>query len=254
MEQWRLIDIQAADAYTNMATDEAIMQGIIDGHSKNTVRFYTWNPSAVSIGYFQGIREEVNLEECEKLGIDVVRRRTGGGAVFHDSKGEFTYSLVISENHEIAQGDYIKSFENLSKGIIMGLNKLGVKAVFSPINDLTVNGKKISGNAQTRRSGVILQHGTILIRTSPEMIFRVLKVSNEKMSDKMLLNFLDRVTNIEKEIKGYIKETELRDAIKKGFEEALGLNFINESLNEYEILKLNELKEKYSSKNWNYQR
>jgi len=86
-EVWRLVDIMVENASTQMAIDEAIASARRREETPNTVRMYRWNPSAVSIGYFQSIAKEVNLEECEKQEVDVIRRITGGGAVFHDYNG-----------------------------------------------------------------------------------------------------------------------------------------------------------------------
>lgn len=86
------------DAPTQMSIDEAIALARPKGETPNTVRLYRWNPSAVSLGYFQSVEKEVNLEACEEKGVDVIRRITGGGAVYHDYDGEITYSLVAPEN------------------------------------------------------------------------------------------------------------------------------------------------------------
>jgi len=96
-ETWRLIDMRIEDAPTQMAIDEAIAMARLKENTPNTVRLYRWSPSAVSIGYFQSIEKEVNLPACEEHGVDVIRRITGGGAVYHDYNGEITYSLVAPE-------------------------------------------------------------------------------------------------------------------------------------------------------------
>lgn len=254
MEEWRFLDMDASDACTNMAIDEAILLGVAHGYSKNTIRFFRWKPSAVSIGYFQSIKDEVDLKECRRLGVDVVRRITGGGAVYHDYEGELTYSIVLPETHKIIPNDLIESFKVLCRGIIIGLNRLGVKVEFAPINDLVIGRKKISGNAQTRKHGVILQHGTILLKTNPEKIFRVLKVSKEKISDKLIKSFHERVTNITRELGREVDLGEVNEALKKGFEEALNIKLIKGELNSFELEKVRELRLKYSSEWWNFQR
>jgi lipoate-protein ligase A len=98
MTCWRLLKLETHNAYMNMAIDEAILDARINGIVPNTVRFYRWNPSAVSIGKFQNIENEVYLENCLKHGVDVVRRITGGGTVYHDVEGEITYSVVASKD------------------------------------------------------------------------------------------------------------------------------------------------------------
>ena len=96
-EQWRLLVTEGNSAFTNMAMDRAVLVANSKGKVPPTVRFYTWKPAAISIGYFQSLRDEVDLAECDKHGVDYVRRITGGGAVFHEK--ELTYSIVIPESH-----------------------------------------------------------------------------------------------------------------------------------------------------------
>ncbi|HID15534.1 MAG TPA: lipoate--protein ligase family protein, partial [Candidatus Atribacteria bacterium] len=97
MGEWRLICLNEFDAHMQMAIDEAMLILRSKNEIPNTLRFFVFKPSAITIGYFQSITEEVDLDFCRKHGISVVRRITGGGAVFHDENGEITYSLVVSE-------------------------------------------------------------------------------------------------------------------------------------------------------------
>ena len=138
----------------NMALDEVLMNGV---REVPILKIYGWKPSCVSIGYFQSMNEEVNLEKCKQMGIDSVRRITGGGAVFHES--ELTYSF-ISRNYPPS---IMQSYEMVCEMLTLTLKKLGFGAKFSPLNDITVDGRKVCGNAQTRKKGVLLQHGTMLL-------------------------------------------------------------------------------------------
>jgi lipoate-protein ligase A len=108
-ETWRLIDMRIEDAPTQMAIDEAIAINRLKEDNPNTVRLYRWKPSAVSIGYFQSLEKEVNLETCRELNVDVTRRITGGGAVFHDYNGEITYSLFAPESDPKMPQDILAS-------------------------------------------------------------------------------------------------------------------------------------------------
>src|SRR3989338_1792208 len=94
--KWRIIPLTINNAFMNMAIDEAISESVANGAAP-TIRFYRWLPSAVSIGYFQSLHDEVNIEKCNELGLHIVRRRTGGGAVYHDYDGEITYSVIAPE-------------------------------------------------------------------------------------------------------------------------------------------------------------
>jgi len=253
IEEWRLIELTINDAYMNMAIDEAILTMIQKGKSPNTIRFYRWNPSAVSIGYFQSLIDEVNVEACKQLNVDIVRRITGGGAVYHDYNGEITYSVIAYK--EKLPEDILESYHVLCNGIVLGLKKLGLNPAFKPINDIVVNGKKISGNAQTRKLNAILQHGTILIDVDVEKMFKVLKVSDEKIKDKMIKSVKERVTSIKNELGKEVNFNEVGEALKKGFEEALNIKLSLGKLTEEEKALAEKLKvEKYSTKEWLYKR
>ena len=211
--RWRVIGLEAHDAFYNMAADEAIGDAVAAGESPPTIRFYTWRPGAVSIGHFQSMNDEVNVGECRSLGIDVIRRKTGGGAVYHDEHGEITYSVIAPEG--LLPKGIIESYRVICGWVIGGLGNLGIDAAFAPINDVLVGGKKISGNAQTRREGVVLQHGTILYDLDVRRMFSLLRITDEKISDKMLKGVEERVTRV-LNFKQVTQE-ELYDALLKGF-------------------------------------
>lgn len=232
-----------------MALDEACLEGISSGNSPPTIRFYRWQPSAVSIGYFQSLDAEVNLEECGKRGIEFVRRQTGGGAVYHDFEGEITYSILAPENF-FPKG-ITESYREICGMIVSGFGKLGLKAEFKPINDIIVSGKKISGNAQTRRKGVLLQHGTILYGLGLETMFSVLRISQEKISDKMIQSAKERVTCVQEQCDSSYGEC--LEAIQSAFLE--GKNHSFGSWSKDELSRANELAEKkYSAREWNFLR
>lgn len=255
MEDWRLIDLRALSGPLTMAIDEAILRMVALDKSPPTFRLYRWNPSAVSIGYFQGIYEEVDLEICKKLGVDVVRRITGGGAVYHDYDGEITYSMIVSENNPKIPKSIMESYKLICQGIIGGLKNLGLKAEFEPINDILVNGRKISGNAQTRRQNVLLQHGTILIDFDPGAMFKVLKVSEAKISDKLIQSVRERVTSIRNELEKRVTFDEVREALIGGFQGALQINFTEGRLSKREKELADRLmNDKYSNERWNFRR
>jgi lipoate-protein ligase A len=253
--QWRVIGLSINDAYMNMAIDEAILRLRSIKKSPNTLRFYRWYPSAVSIGYFQSIEDEVDIEACKRMGVDIVRRITGGGAVYHDFEGEITYSLIVDEGNPKIPFDIIKSYGVICKGIIIGLKALGLNPEFKPINDIVINNKKISGNAQTRKSGVVLQHGTILLDSNLQTMFKVLKVSDEKIRDKMIKAAEERVTTIRKELNRKPSFEEVEKALRYGFEKALQVKFFEDNLTLEELELAKELREsKYSTKEWIFKR
>lgn len=190
-----------------------------------TIRFYQWQPSAVSIGYFQSLTDEVALDRCHEAGVDVIRRRTGGGAVYHDFDGEITYSVIAPES--LLPRGITESYHLICGWIVDSLREIGIESEFKPINDIIAlrgtsgedaGGRKISGNAQTRRGGVVLQHGTILYDVDVKKMFSLLKVGQEKIADKLIAAVEDRVTCVKR----------LSSATKQQTYEGLLQGFTNE--------------------------
>lgn len=251
--KFRLIVSPDSEPARNMALDEAIMT-LRPDVGTDTIRFYGWRPAAVSIGYFQGMRDVVDIEAARFRGIKVIRRITGGGAVYHDTEGEITYSIVVTQKDPLVTGKVLDSYFALCGGIIKGLSLLGVEAKFAPINDIIAGGKKISGNAQTRKRGIILQHGTILRAVDPKLMFSVLKVSDEKIKDKMIANVRERVTSL-KDLGVNLRKDEIIKYLIQGYEEHLDAELVpGEPTNEELELADELMRTKYESDEWNFKR
>jgi len=247
--KWRVSGIETHDAYFNMALDEAISESVREGSSPPTIRFYNWSPNAVSIGYFQSIRDEVNLEVCKELGVDCIRRWTGGGAVYHDFDGEITYSVIAPAS--MFPKNIIESYGLICGWLVKGLESLGIEAEFKPVNDILVKAKKISGSAQTRRGGILLQHGTLLYGLDLKTMFRVLNVSRQKITDKMIRSAQERVTCVGMHSKRGKKE--VYEAIVNAFTEGKDYEYGTWSIDE--LARTRELSEqKYKSDAWMYLR
>lgn len=249
VEEWRVIELSSHTGPMNMAIDESISHFVKLKQSKPTIRFYTWNPSCVTIGYHQSLNDEVDVLKCKDLGIDIVRRLTGGGAVYHDKAGEITYSVIAPEN--VFDQDIIKSYKQICQLIIDGFEEMGLNAQFKPINDILVNGKKISGNAQTRRGGILCQHGTILYQLNIPIMFSVLKISNEKISDKMIKSVEERVTSIKNENAMSLNES--YRALLEAFIKNKQIEFGKLTKQEIEFAE-KLVVEKYQTKEWNFKR
>ena len=246
---FRVIPFRYFTAAMNMAIDETILDGIRDGSSPPTIRFYGWDPSAVSIGRFQGLEYEVNLEACRTAGVDVVRRITGGGAVYHDRDGEVTYSILGPAS--LFPERIPDSYRFVCEDVITGLQSLGIPAEFAPINDIMVDGRKISGNAQTRRPGLFLQHGTVLYQVDVEKMFNLLSVSPVKISDKLIRSVKKRVTAV----------CEFRPVSLEGLSTALQVAFSRNrevETGDYTPTELEQARhlaeEKYATQAWNAMR
>jgi lipoate-protein ligase A len=246
--EWRLLPLRIDDAFTSMAIDEALLRLNAGDKSPNTIRFWRWLPSTVSIGCFQSVEREVDLDAANKHGVDVVRRITGGGAVFHDYDGELTYSVVCKQGD--VPSDIIESYRLICGGLVRGFERLGLRAEFKPVNDVQVNGKKISGSAQTRRWGSVLQHGTILISPDVRLMFELLKVSPEKISDKFIASVYERVTTVERELGRKPTFEGVRAAMVEGFADALDADLVEGELAQEELKLAEQIGPKYASKEW----
>ncbi|MDQ3718931.1 MAG: lipoate--protein ligase family protein [Thermoproteota archaeon] len=237
----RALETGYNNAALNMAIDEALMENI--DHAP-ILRIYGWRPAAVSIGYFQSIKEEIDLEKCSRMGVDVIRRLTGGGAVLHEM--ELTYSFITKQYPQ----NIMESYTWICEAIVISMNRLGFDASFVPLNDIVVNGKKVSGSAQTRRKGVLLQHGTLLLGVDVDKMFCVLKVPSEKVKDKIIKDVKERVTSL-----SGITFEEMASSLKTSFATKFDAKLLADTMSTKEINRAMWLAErKYSTKEWNFRR
>jgi len=256
MNNWRLLKLETHDAYTNMAIDEAILTARTRNLVPNTVRFYRWNPSAVSIGKFQNIENEVQLDKCVKYGVDVVRRITGGGAVYHDTEGEITYSVVANKK-DLKAENINAVYAKFYGGIAEALKILGINADFNEGNaktcpNLTVNGKKISGSAQSHKKGIVLQHGTLLIDVNLQKMFTILRVPWATTCMQVVNIAKNRITSIQKETARNITIGEVEQSLIQGFQRTLNTKLAEGELTTYERELAEKLyKQKYTTNDWN---
>jgi len=281
--EWRLIKDGYHNGFMNMAIDEAIMIAHREGLVSPTIRFYQWSPPAVSLGYFQDLKKEIDIDACQDMGVDIVRRPTGGKAVLHDK--ELTYSFVIKEDHPLVNDSILETYKKISGGIIRGLSYLGVKAALVPVREklkndslnkekiskilhpdiksicfsvpsqyeVQVNGKKIVGSAQVRKGGIVLQHGSLLIKLEKDKLFSVFNFPSVQVREKLKSRF--NATSLEEILKKRIDFSELSEILPRGFEEEFGVKLVEGKLTEQEEKVSKDLFEnKYSTYEWNYER
>ncbi|MEM2099506.1 MAG: biotin/lipoate A/B protein ligase family protein [Candidatus Bathyarchaeia archaeon] len=257
METWRLIPFETHDAYMNMAIDEAILTARIAEQVPNTLRLYRWQPSAVSIGKNQKPQNELYIENCRRRGIDIVRRISGGGTVFHSATGEVTYSVtakVASVGKDIAT-----IYKRVYAAIADALRLLGIPADYNSGDEkncpnLMVNGKKISGSAQVIRKGVVLQHGTLLLDANLEEMFTLLRVpwTDDYMQAACVAR--RKITSIHEILRHLIAPETVCNALTAGFKNIFHINFVSSGLTPYEQeLAVQLCKEKYAVDKWNFE-
>ena len=257
MLTWRLLKPEASTAFMNMAVDEAILKTRIENAVPNTIRLYRWSPSAVSIGRFQEVDKEAQTENCRKHGVDIVRRISGGGSVYHDAEDEITYSMIIGKA-DLGTQDIGKVYQKIYSGLAEALKNLGVNADFNPGDaktcpNLTVNGRKISGSAQAHRRGVVLQHGTILSRVDLVKMFTFLRVPWASTCMQVVKIAENKITSISNETGKNVSECEIVNAFVKGFEKTFKIELETDQLTAKELEAAENLRrEKYATESWNF--
>ena len=257
MDTWRLLPLQTNNAFMNMAIDEAILTARIAGQVPSTLRFYRWQPSAVSVGKNQNPETEVYLDACKRLGVDVVRRISGGGTVYHDFEGEVTYS-VTAKTGDLGTADITSVYAKIYEAITDALRLLGIPADFSRGDqkncpNLTVNGKKISGSSQTITRGVVLQHGTVLRSIDLPKMFTLLKLKNATCTQAADIA-KRKITSIQNELGHAVMPETVANALAQGFRAILKIQLEPGELAPYEMELAQKLyKEKYSKTKWNFE-
>ena len=256
MDVWRLLPLETNNAFMNMAIDEAILNTRVAGATPNTLRFFRWLPSAVSIGKNQHPENELYLDACKQQGIDIVRRISGGGTIYHGSEDEVTYS-VVAKITDIGTADITTVYFKIYEAITDALRLLGVPADFSSGDakncpNLTVNGKKISGSSQTITRGGVLQHGTILRSVDLSKMFTLLK-----LKDVTCTHATDiakrKITSIQNELGHLVMPETIVNALAQGFKAIFKIQLDSSELTPKEVELANKLyKEKYVTKEWNF--
>jgi len=246
--KWSLIKDKPYSPYLNHALEEAMLNNMILNKVGATIRIWDWTKPAIIIGRFQSVSNEVNVEMCEHLNIDIVRRITGGGAMFIEPLGAITYSLYVSESL-IKDFTSYESYEFFDHWVLKALNSIGIDAFYKPINDITSKNGKIGGAAQTRKSEYVLHHSTLAYSMNIDIMKRVLRISAEKIKDKGIQSASKRVSPLS-------LETSLsRESIISILINYLTTNYnvVDDYLPDFilnDALRL--VDEKYKNKNWIY--
>jgi lipoyltransferase/lipoate-protein ligase len=256
VKTWRLIKLQNQKAFMNMAIDEAVLTARTIDRAPNTLRLYKWSPSAVSIGKNQNPETEVQRGNLRKLGVDLVRRISGGGTVYHDEKGEVTYSLTAKMN-DLGVNDITAVYARVYSGMTDALRILGITADFSKGDakncpNLTVKGKKISGSSQAHKRETVLQHGTLLLDVDLEKMFTLLRVPWAKTYMEVVNVAKNRITSVKSLLKHEVSAETAANALAVGFTNALGLRLVEGELSSFEVELAEKLcREKYATDDWN---
>ncbi|MCG1537771.1 lipoate--protein ligase family protein [Staphylococcus epidermidis] len=274
-EIWNFINTGSKNPYYNMAMDEALLNFVSRGEIDPVIRFYTWNPATLSIGYFQRLQKEIDIDKVKEKGYGLVRRQTGGRGVLHDK--ELTYSVIVPESHPNMPSTVTEAYKIISQGLLEGFKNLGFETYFAiprskeerdklkqPRSsvcfdapswyELVVEGRKIAGSAQTRQKGVILQHGSILQDIDIDDLFDMFKFKNERLKAKMKENFVQKAVAINDISNQHITLNEMENAFAAGFKKGLNIDFKPLELTEKQLEEVQELEDKYRSEAWMYRK
>ncbi|MBE3639940.1 lipoate--protein ligase family protein [Mangrovicoccus algicola] len=191
--EWQIIEGAPLAPAMNVALDEVLSTEVAEGRRPPTLRFWNWAAPAIIIGSFQSLRNEVDMDAARALGVEVVRRATGGGAMFVEPGAAITYSLYapieLIEGMEIAD-----SYAFLDNWVLKALNALGIEASYKPLNDITSPKGKIGGAAQKRfLNRTVLHHVTMAYDMDATKMTQVLRIGREKLSDKGTASAAKRV-------------------------------------------------------------
>lgn len=262
--RWRFLDTGAGTGAWNMAVDEALALEASQPVATPTLRVFSWQPPCISLGYHQRV-EEIDRARCVADGVEVVRRPTGGRAIFHEE--ELTYSVVIPSASPLYCQETVKTYELISTALVKGLNKLGVTACFQRArqssteyrrgefsvpcfsslvrNEVFWQGRKLVGSAQRRFEGAVLQHGSILLGEAHLRLVDYLAGITEDQRARYR-DYLRQRTAAVDEIAGRcITFAEMAEALAQGFAEVFGITLVAGELTDREMARAEGLLAKY---------
>lgn len=239
-ETWAFYNSGFHDAAMNMAIDETLLNWHSEGKIPPVIRFYGWDTPSLSIGNFQNEQKVIDFAGLHKHGCHFVRRLTGGGAVLHDQ--EVTYSIIVNENHPKIPRTVNDAYYVLAEGLIKSYHRLGVDATFahphqesgdnrsavcfeSPaIYEILADGKKISGNAQTRRKGVLLQHGSLPLSYNTKMLYDLFLFSSTSSRNRQQSLFDRKATSLHAQLEAEVEYDDLVPIFLSSFKESLHID------------------------------
>jgi lipoate-protein ligase A len=248
---WSLIDSDPQSPARHLALDEVLTWRVGAGERTPTLRFWRWSGPAVILGRFQSVRNEVDKETAGEMGIRIVRRMTGGGAMFVEPDNAITYS-IYAPPELVAGMSSVDSYAFFDEWVIEALRSLGIDAWYEPINDITSSDGKIGGAAQARKPGAILHHVTMSYEMDAAKMLRVLRIGQEKVSDKAIQSVEKRVGPLRRQTQ-LPREVIIQHMIATFAERNTEQGLVQDSISPEELTEAEELERtRYSTREWTY--
>ena len=271
--RWRFLNTHFGNAFFNMAVDEAVVRAVERGLAPPTFRVFGWTPPAVSFGYAQRVSREVDPERCRALGVDIVRRPSGGRAVLHWN--ELTYSVLCAGYDPLLGGTILEAYRKISACLVAGVQRLGAAARLEPRRqpvpaprgeqltspcfsstsqyEITLQGRKLIGSAQRRLGNMLLQHGSLLIGPEHKQIVDLLPASREALSARFRRELNRHTISLQEALGHSVSFEQVADALRLGFQETLGISLTEAPLSPDEEADVERLIcEKYGTAAWNF--
>jgi len=249
---WRWLDLHAIDPIETQTIYDAVAVARGRNIVGDTLIFCYPRSPLVSLGYHQQIEKELDVQFCRENGIPFVRRILGGGAVYLD-RGQLFYQLIIGPENPMLPKNVTEAFRFFLQAPVWAYQSLGIDAHYRPVNDIQVQGRKISGNgAATTDEGVFVLTGNIMLSFDYEKMVKVLKVPSEKFRDKAYKTLKEYLSTASRELGREVTLDETKKALKNGFERLLGEELRPGILTPEEQKLMGELKARYLSDEWLY--
>jgi lipoate-protein ligase A len=252
-EVCRFLDLGAVEPVATQAIYEAVATARKEGAVPDTLIICWPRKPLACIGYFQEVDKELDVKYCKEKKIPIVRRILGGGAVYLDSNQLF-YQIIGERGDKIMPLDVEAIFRKLLAAPVRTYEEMGIPVAYKPVNDIEVEGRKISGNGAGQVDGISILTGNIILDFDYDEMTKILKVPDEKFRDKLTKSLRERLTTVKRELGFVPPRQDLKRSLVKHFQETLRVEFASGSLTkEEESLLRKLLKEKYLSKKWTYE-
>lgn len=247
---WRLIQGEPVEPPVNVALDEVLTRRVGAGERPPTLRFWGRYRPEVVIGRFQSVKNEVDEEAAREMGVEVIRRTTGGGAMFVEPENIITYS-IYAPLELVAGMSTVESYAFLDGWVVEAFRSLGIDARYEPINDITSADGKIGGAAQARRHGAVLHHATLSYEIDAARMLRVLRIGQEKLSDKAIQSAEKRVGPLRRQTN--LPREEIVRRMIETFAQWTGGNFTEDAVSPEETAEAEDLvRTTYGTGAWIY--